>query len=129
MSTSDMITLPRAERDLLMLLASWWGGRQSKRGVAEQRDPRVTGDETRSAVLTFSLSPAVLASLCRSEPARSTRLRREVLILATDSLLSCVFGGREGGREGTSSNKLQKLCLSHYNAIHHLYIQKTLHCQ
>ena len=37
---------------------------------------------------TFNLSPAARVSLCLSEPARSTRLSRDVLILATLFLLS-----------------------------------------
>ena len=53
------------------------------------------GEGTQCTISTLSLSPTVLASLCLSEPARSTRLSREVLILATDSLLSY----RESGGE------------------------------
>ena len=45
-------------------------------------------NETVYVTCTLSLSPAVWVSLCLSEPARSTRLSREVLILFTESLLS-----------------------------------------
>ena len=38
---------------------------------------------------TFSLTPAACVSFCRSEPARSTRLRRAVLNIGTPSFLSC----------------------------------------
>ena len=38
---------------------------------------------------TFNLTPAACVSLCRSEPARSTRLRRAVLNIGTPSFLSC----------------------------------------
>ena len=55
---------------------------------------------------TLSLSPAVCVSLCLSEPARSTRFSRLLLILAIDSLVSCTprkagegGGGSEGKRE------------------------------
>ena len=48
-----------------------------------------TYTHTHTHTHTLSLSPAVWVSLCLSEPARSTRLSREVFIFATLFLLSC----------------------------------------